>query len=347
MNDIRVELAERSYNINFGKTLPVLAPRKTLLVTDSNIYKLYADLLKEMVKPADIFVIPAGEESKNADTFLAICRKAAELHLGRDCRFAAAGGGVTGDLTGFAASCYLRGVPFIQIPTSLLAMVDSSVGGKTGIDIPEGKNLIGAFHQPESVTVNTAFLATLPDRELANGLAEVVKTAAIADEKFFSFLEDNAKHLYDRGKTAIFDEIVRRCCEIKAHVVSCDEKESGLRAILNYGHTFAHPVETLSSYRISHGEAVSIGMECAGLLALELGMWSKEQYLRQAALLDALHLPRRLPENTDIDSVIELMKSDKKNRNGKITFVLPVSTGSVKVVSDIPVELIRKVISEN
>ena len=157
----------------------------------------------------------------------------------------------------------------------------------------------------------------------------------------------NAKHLYDRGKTAIFDEIVRRCCEIKAHVVSCDEKESGLRAILNYGHTFAHPVETLSSYRISHGEAVSIGMECAGLLALELGMWSKEQYLRQAALLDALHLPRRLPENTDIDSVIELMKSDKKNRNGKITFVLPVSTGSVKVVSDIPVELIRKVISEN
>ena len=131
------------------------------------------------------------------------------------------------------------------------------------------------------------------------------------------------------------------------HEVAKVTEESGLRAILNYGHTFAHPVETLSSYRISHGEAVSIGMECAGLLALELGMWSKEQYLRQAALLDALHLPRRLPENTDIDSVIELMKSDKKNRNGKITFVLPVSTGSVKVVSDIPVELIRKVISEN
>ena len=347
MSDIRVELGARSYNIVFGKTIEPLTFRKTLLVTDSNIDKLYHNKLVSMLEPAGVFVIPAGEESKNAGTFLDICRYAASLHLGRDCRFAAAGGGVTGDLTGFAAASYMRGVSFIQIPTSLLAMVDSSVGGKTGIDIPEGKNLVGAFHQPESVLADTSFLATLPKRELGNGLAEVVKTAAIRDEEFFSFLEENASCLYDTGKTELFDEIVRRCCKIKAHVVSCDEKESGLRAILNYGHTFAHPIETLSNYTISHGEAVSIGMEYAGRLALELGMWKKEEYLRQAALLDVLSLPRKRPENIASEDILELMYSDKKNRNGKITFILPEKTGSVKAVSDADSKTVLKILAEN
>ena len=346
MKSIRVELGDRSYTINFGATPEALAPKKTLLVTDSNVDDLYRKQLIDMVEPVDIYVIPAGEESKNAGIFIDICRRAASLHLGRDCRFAAAGGGVTGDLTGFAAACYLRGVPFIQIPTSLLAMVDSSVGGKTGIDIPEGKNLIGAFHQPQSVTINTKFLATLPARELANGLAEVVKTAAIRDEKFFKFLEGNASKLTDTGNTELFDQIVRRCCEIKSQVVSCDEKESGLRAILNYGHTFAHPIETLSNYTVSHGEAVSVGMECAGRLAVKLGLWSQNEYLRQAALLDALKLPRNIPENIKSDEVIELMKSDKKNRNGKITFVLPVATGDVRVISDVSEDILKQILAE-
>ena len=346
MNNIRVELGARSYNIVFGKNVEPLSSKKTLLVTDSNIDRLYHDKLVDMLKPAGVFVIPAGEESKNAGTFLDICRYAASLHLGRDCRFAAAGGGVTGDLTGFAAASYMRGVSFIQIPTSLLAMVDSSVGGKTGIDIPEGKNLIGAFHQPESVLADTSFLATLPKRELGNGLAEVVKTAAIRDEEFFSFLEANASGLYDTANTALFDEIVRRCCRIKAHVVSCDEKESGLRAILNYGHTFAHPIETLSNYTVSHGEAVSIGMEYAGRLALELGMWKPEEYCRQAALLDALSLPRRCPSDIDPEAMLELMYSDKKNRNGRITFILPDKTGSVKAVSDADSKSVLKILAE-
>ena len=304
-------------------------------------------MLCDIVKPVDIFVIPAGEESKNSTTFIDICRRAAALHLGRDCRFAAAGGGVTGDLTGFAAACYLRGVSFIQIPTSLLAMVDSSVGGKTGIDIPEGKNLIGAFHQPESVCINTAFLRTLPRRELGNGMAEVVKTAAIRDESFFSFLEKNAANLSNTDDTNLFNEIVRRCCRIKADVVSCDEKESGLRAILNYGHTFAHPIETLSNYSVSHGEAVSIGMEYAGRLALALGMWKKEEYLRQSSLLEALGLPRRRPENISAEEMISLMLNDKKNKNGRITFILPEKTGSVKSVSGIDNDLILKILQEN
>ena len=346
MDNIRVELAERSYNIVFGSCVEELAPKKTLLVTDSNVEKLYCEKLFQMLDPADVFIIPAGEESKNASTFLNICRYAAALHLGRDCRFAAAGGGVTGDLTGFAAACYLRGVSFIQIPTTLLAMVDSSVGGKTGIDIPEGKNLVGAFHQPESVLIDTGFLATLPERELKNGLAEVVKTAVIRDEEFFAFLENNAPSLGNAENTALFNEIVRRCCRIKADVVSCDEKESGLRAILNYGHTFAHPIETLSDYTVSHGEAVSIGMEYAGRLALELGMWSKTDYQRQASLLDALGLPRRRPQNIDPEKMLNLMMSDKKNRNGRITFILPEKIGSVCSNSQIDSQTILKIISE-
>ena len=346
MDTVSVELGERSYNITFADLPETLTPRRTLLVTDSNIDSLYRKQLCKIIDPVDVFVIPAGEESKNAATFLDICRRAASLHLGRDCRFTAAGGGVTGDLTGFAAACYLRGVRFTQIPTSLLAMVDSSVGGKTGIDIPEGKNLVGAFHQPESVWVNTAFLATLPQKELGNGLAEVVKTAVIRDEKFFLFLEENSANLRDANNVELFNKIVRRCCEIKADVVSNDEKESGLRAILNYGHTFAHPIETLSNYTIAHGEAVSIGMEYAGRLALELGLWQKSDLARQAALLDALKLPRAIPQNISSQDILELMLSDKKNRKGKITFVLPEKIGSVKTVSGIESNIILKILGE-
>lgn len=335
MRSIKVSLGERSYDIVFSSRMPEIEKRKTLLVTDSNINALYREKLISALDPVDVVVIPAGEESKNASVWLDICRTAARHHLGRDCRFAACGGGVTGDLTGFAAATYLRGVRFIQIPTSLLAMVDSSVGGKTGIDIPEGKNLIGAFHQPELVWIDTGFLSTLPARELGNGLAEIVKTAAIKDEEFFSFLEKNASRLRDTGNRELFDTVIRRCCEIKSQVVSSDEKESGVRAILNYGHTFAHPIETLSNYAVAHGEAVAIGMEYAGRLALELGLWQECEYLRQAALLDALELPRQRSEKIRACDMLELMKSDKKNRNGKITLVLPEKTGQVRVTDSI------------
>jgi 3-dehydroquinate synthase len=346
MQSINVALGARSYDIVFSSEFPGVGKRRTLLVTDSNINALYRDKLVSILDPVDVFVIPAGEESKNAGVWLDICRTAARHHLGRDCRFVACGGGVTGDMTGFAASAYLRGVRFIQIPTSLLAMVDSSVGGKTGIDIPEGKNLIGAFHQPELVWINTDFLSTLPAREFGNGLAEIVKTAVIRDEEFFSLLEENASKLRDAGNKELFNTIIRRCCEIKSEVVSCDEKESGLRAILNYGHTFAHPIETLSSYSICHGEAVSIGMEYAGELAAELGLWSVQDQLRQSALLDRLALPRKRPENIGADEIIELMKSDKKNRDGRITFVLPEKIGKVCVTGQVPVETVRNMLGK-
>ena len=344
MQSINVALGARSYDIVFSSDFPGVEKRRTLLVTDSNINALYRDELVSILDPVDVFVIPAGEESKNACVWLDICRTAARHHLGRDCRFAACGGGVTGDITGFAAAAYLRGVRFIQIPTSLLAMVDSSVGGKTGIDIPEGKNLVGAFHQPELVWINTDFLATLPARELGNGLAEIVKTAVIRDEKFFAQLEENAAFLHDTSQKELFNAVIRRCCEIKSEVVSEDEKESDLRAILNYGHTFAHPIETLSNYSVCHGEAVSIGMEYAGNLAAELGLWQSQDQLRQAALLDALSLPRKRPENIDADRMIELMKSDKKNRDGKITFVLPEKIGKVNVVNSVEQETIKKIL---
>ncbi len=340
MQSIKVSLGDRSYDIVFSNEMPELKKRKTLLVTDSNINALYREKLISVLDPVDVVVIPAGEESKNASVWLDICRTAARHHLGRDCRFAACGGGVTGDLTGFAAATYLRGVRFIQIPTSLLAMVDSSVGGKTGIDIPEGKNLIGAFHQPELVWINTGFLATLPAREMGNGLAEIVKTAVIRDEEFFSLLENNASNLRDAGNRDIFNTVIRRCCEIKSDVVSNDEKESGLRAILNYGHTFAHPIETLSNYTVAHGEAVAIGMEYAGCLALELGLWKECDYLRQAALLDALGLPRRRSESIRACDMLELMKSDKKNRDGKITLVLPEKIGQIRVTDSIDPQII-------
>lgn len=340
MQSIEVSLGARSYDIVFSSEMPEFKERRTLLVTDSNINAIYREKLISVLNPVDTVVIPAGEESKNASVWLDICRTAASHHLGRDCRFAACGGGVTGDLTGFAASTYLRGVRFIQIPTSLLAMVDSSVGGKTGIDIPEGKNLIGAFHQPELVWIDTNFLATLPARELGNGLAEIVKTAVIRDAQFFSLLENNSGKLPDTGNSELFTSVIRRCCEIKSEVVSCDEKESGLRAILNYGHTFAHPIETLSNYSVCHGEAVAIGMEYAGRLALELGLWQESDYLRQAALLDALKLPRKRAKEIKACDMLELMKSDKKNRDGKITLVLPEKIGQVCVTDKIPQETI-------
>ena len=340
MQSIEVSLGARSYDIVFSSEKPEFKERRTLLVTDSNINAIYREKLISVLNPVDTVVIPAGEESKNASVWLDICRTAASHHLGRDCRFAACGGGVTGDLTGFAASTYLRGVRFIQIPTSLLAMVDSSVGGKTGIDIPEGKNLIGAFHQPELVWIDTNFLATLPARELGNGLAEIVKTAVIRDAQFFSLLENNSGKLSDTGNSELFTSVIRRCCEIKSEVVSCDEKESGLRAILNYGHTFAHPIETLSNYSVCHGEAVAIGMEYAGRLALELGLWQESDYLRQAALLDALKLPRKRAKEIKACDMLELMKSDKKNRDGKITLVLPEKIGQVCVTDKIPQETI-------
>lgn len=327
MKTVRVELGARSYDIVIGSGIigktELSGSKRTLLVTDSNVEKLHATEIQSATGAEKIFSFTAGESSKKPETALDICRFAAQLGFDRKCRFAAAGGGVTGDLTGFAAAIYMRGIEFIQIPTTLLAAVDSSVGGKTGADIPEGKNLVGSFHQPSKVIIDTSFLKTLPAEELGNGLAEIVKTAVILDAELFRSLENDPCSLLKKPDFNIrYPEIIGRCCELKGMIVAEDEKESGRRAILNYGHTFGHAVELLSNYTLPHGRAVAIGMAAAGELAVMRGVWKKEDAQRQKNLLCALGLPVSLPAGYDTAALIAAMRRDKKNSNGEIKVVL-------------------------
>ena len=243
---------------------------------------------------------------------------------------------VVGDMTGFAAAIYMRGVGFVQIPTTLLAMVDSSVGGKTGVDIPEGKNLIGAFHQPERVLIDPDFLTTLPLGEIRCGLAEILKTGVLFDGALFSELEREPETLTVAPDYARFVPLIRRSCELKAQVVEADERESGIRALLNYGHTFGHAVELLSDFKIGHGEGVAIGMCCAGELAARTGHWKREEAERQKRAIAALGLPTALPAHCTVPAMLEAMRRDKKNRDGAITLVLPRKIGAAEVVRDMP-----------
>ena len=311
-------------------------PGRKLLVRDGNV--------TDPGIPADgTAVLTPGEQHKTFGTVESICRAAARLRLNRKDRFIALGGGVTGDLTGFAAAIYMRGVPFIQIPTTLLAMVDASVGGKTAADLPEGKNLIGAFHQPDAVFIDPGFLRTLPRKELICGMAEVVKTAVILDGAFFDRLEAlGSAPVAAPDYDCVFPELIGRCCELKASVVEADEKEQGLRAILNYGHTYGHAVEQLSSFTIPHGEGVAMGMTAAGMTALLLGMWTKEEFARQQRLLAALELPTALPRSFAPEKIIEIMGADKKNDHSGIRLVLPERLGAARTVSGVPLSLMRQ-----
>lgn len=307
-------------------------PGKALLVCDSNVAELYRERAERRFAPIDTFVFPAGEEHKTIDTVMALCRRAAALKLDRKCTFLALGGGVTGDLTGFAAAIYLRGVKVLQIPTTLLAMVDSSVGGKTAVDIPEGKNLVGAFHQPCRVVIDPEMLASLPERELRNGLAEAVKTAMLGDAELFELIEKHAGELLEKPlPAALYGEIIRRCCQVKAAIVAADAHEHGCRAFLNYGHTFGHALELLSGFRIAHGEGVSLGMVVAAKLAVKLGICSAETEERQLALLRALGLPSS-PAPVAPEAWFAAMRGDKKAHDGKIVFILPERIGKVRPV---------------
>ena len=310
-------------------------PGKKLLVCDSNVAGLYRERMEKLFSPVATFVFPAGEEHKTIDTVMAICRRAAELKLDRRCAFVALGGGVTGDLTGFAAAIYLRGVNVMQIPTTLLAMVDSSVGGKTAVDIPEGKNLVGAFHQPCRVVIDPEMLSTLPERELKNGLAEAVKTAVLGDTELFELLEEHAGELLEKPlPAALYGEIIRRSCQVKAAIVADDAHEHGCRAFLNYGHTFGHALELLSGFRLAHGEGVAIGMTVAAKLAVKLGICSAETERRQLALLRAVGLPT-VPATVDPETWFVSMRGDKKARDGRVVFILPERIGKVRSVDDL------------
>ncbi len=316
-----------------------------LIVTDENVQPLHGQAVLESLQAAGLdgtmATVAAGERSKSLATLSGLYDDLIELSANRRTTIVAVGGGVVGDLAGFLAATYARGLPFVQVPTTLLAMVDSSVGGKTGINHPKAKNLIGAFHQPRGVLVDTATLSTLPDREYRSGLAEVIKYGVILDEPFFAWLEDNVEGMIRRDAD-VLAHIVARSCELKAQVVREDEFETtGLRAILNYGHTFAHAFEALSGYNeLLHGEAVSIGMICASRLADRLGRITSDVTDRQSRLLTQVGLPVDVPENqlSRHQEIVDCMLLDKKTVDGQLRFILPDRIGHVELVDGVAAE---------
>lgn len=304
------------------------------IITDNELRRIYGErLLKrfhEAGLEAHLIDFPAGEESKN---IYMVSRLASELlKRGFDRRSAivALGGGVVGDVAGFTAAIFMRGIPYVQVPTTLTAQVDSSIGGKTGVDTAEGKNLLGAFHQPRRVYIDPALLRTLPRREFISGLAEVVKYGVICDRELFEYLERNAEKIMSLDEEALV-HIIERSCEIKKAIVEEDPFEENKRAILNYGHTPGHALERLSGYKVLHGEAVSVGMRISGWVAVRMGFWNIEDWERQNRLLKKFGLPLRMEFN--VDEIIEAMHYDKKAEGGAIMFVLPKRIGEMASIN--------------
>lgn len=313
--------------------------RLAVVITDDHVRDTHALGVAQAMQEAgwhcDVLSLAPGEQTKSQESLAGIYDRLVELKADRQTLIVAVGGGVIGDLAGYAAASYARGVPFVQVPTTLLAQVDSSVGGKVGINHPGGKNLIGAFYQPLGVFIDTSVLATLPERDYRSGLAEVVKYGVILDEKFFAQLERSIDAL-NRRDFAVLADVVARCCILKATIAEQDEFErSGLRAVLNYGHTFAHAFENLYGYgELLHGEAVSIGMIYASRLAERLGRIDASITARQLALLSALGLPVQLPDanRPTADAILERMRLDKKTLAGRLRFVLPTKLGHVELM---------------
>lgn len=322
---------------------PVSA-QQFLLVSDSNVAPLYAQTLRDALGRAGLeaamYVFPAGESAKNLSTFESVTQALAAMGARRDACILALGGGVVGDLAGFAAACWMRGIDFIQIPTSLLAMVDSSVGGKTGIDTAAGKNLLGAFHFPRAVLIDPSLLATLPVRERAAGFAEVIKYGALGDSVFFSWLESEVEALVNLSESETVHAIAT-CCQMKADIVENDPFERGERALLNFGHTFAHAIEAVQGFGgFNHGEAVAVGMCCAARLSEVVCASPAEDSLRLTRLLERFGLPTQLPADVAPEELLERMRLDKKaNRNG-MRFILWEGIGRSLVVDGVTDELI-------
>lgn len=329
---VEVALGARSYPIHIGAGLlaepalwrPWVQGRHALVVSDTNVAPHWLPRVRAGLRGLEIaeHVLPPGESEKSLGRFAELMQVLARLGASRDATLIALGGGVVGDLTGFAAACWMRGVRFVQMPTTLLAMVDSAVGGKTAIDLPAGKNLVGAFHQPAGVIADLDTLATLPARELRAGLAEVVKYGALGDAEFFAWLEAQAEALLARAPTAIGAAVARSCAH-KAAIVARDETERGDRALLNLGHTFAHAIETEQGYGgLLHGEAVAVGMLLAARLSSRLGLASEADAQRLAALLARLGLPTAIPPGLDRERLLAHMRLDKKAQSGAIRLIL-------------------------
>ncbi len=352
---VTVELKERSYKIIIGsKTLRKLGlrvkefrPSRVAIISNKTIFPLYRDTLLESMKEynimPEVFLIPDGEEYKDFLWAYYLHGRLLKARFDRDSLLIAFGGGVVGDITGFVASTYMRGIKYVQVPTSLLAQVDSSVGGKTGVNHPSGKNMIGTFYQPCLVQIDVETLRTLPQREFCAGIGEIIKYGVIADRALFDYLKANREDILSLGDSII--SVIKRSCEIKAEVVSKDEKEAGLRAILNFGHTIGHAIETVTAYKeFLHGEAIAIGMCAAAELAVKLGIFQKGDAENLKNLVEMYKLPSSIPGNVDISDIINAMEIDKKVKAGKLRFVLPESIGRVRIEEDVDREMIKKII---
>ncbi|MEM1507885.1 MAG: 3-dehydroquinate synthase [Candidatus Bathyarchaeia archaeon] len=307
---------------------------KYAIITDSALKDVYGERLLEKFSEENIDAclidFPAGEESKNIYTVTHLVKKLLEYRIDRRSAIITLGGGVVGDVGGFTASIYMRGIPYIQVPTTLLAQVDSSIGGKTAVDTEEGKNLIGSFHQPKRVYIDPSLLKTLPKREYVSGLAEVVKYGVIRDRDLFEYLEHNVEKIRNLDEEALL-HIISRSCMIKKEIVEEDPLEENKRSILNYGHTPAHAIERLSGYKCSHGEAVSVGMRISGWIAVKKGFWTADEWERQNKLLFSLGLPLKIDFN--IDDLIRALYYDKKVEGGTLMFVLPKRIGEMASIN--------------
>ena len=356
MAQINVELEDRSYPIFIGSgqiaavgISRYIQGNKVLIVTNTTVAKLYLSSLEEQLsdKQVDSIILSDGEQYKNIETLNSILTQLLENKHDRKTTLIALGGGVVGDITGFAAACYQRGVPFIQVPTTLLSQVDSSVGGKTAVNHPLGKNMIGAFYQPQAVVIDTDSLSTLPEREFSAGMAEVIKYGLIADADFFEWLEVNSAAL-KKGDQAALTFAIERSCINKAKIVSADETEQGVRAILNLGHTFGHAIETFQNYKgWLHGEAVATGMVMASKLSMMMSGLSQSEYDRVKNLIKSWSLPVAPPQDMTAEDFNLLMYRDKKVLDGELRLVLLRALGDAEVTSEFCVESLQTVMSSS
>ncbi|MFH0868172.1 MAG: 3-dehydroquinate synthase [Candidatus Woesearchaeota archaeon] len=334
MEELKINTRNKDYSIFIGNSIlskieGCTKNKRVVIITDDNVKKLYGDKILEIIKSAYLISIPPGETSKSMKTKEEIEGMLLEKKYGRDTIIIALGGGVIGDLSGFIASTYNRGIPIIQIPTTLLAMVDSSIGGKTGIDTKYGKNLIGTIYQPDAVFADMEFLKTLPEEEFLNGLAEIIKIAAISDKELFTFIEKNTKNILEKEKEVLL-HIIKRSIELKKNVVEKDTEESGLRQILNFGHTIGHALEADSGYEGKHGYFISQGIAIESKIAVLSGSLKNEEEKRITSLLDAFSLPTKIKKDIELDKIYRFMEADKKTRNQKPRFIILDGIGKIK-----------------
>ncbi len=357
MNKIKVSLDKRqhsSYDIYIGQDILdrmglLLAKNRWgaryIIISDENVAALYGEkvvgMLKNMDIRADLITFPAGEKFKSIETCTGLVEQMMDIGADRTSAIIALGGGVVGDVAGFTASIYMRGIPCIQVPTTLLAQVDSSIGGKTGVDTRVGKNLIGTFSQPRAVFIDVAFLKTLEDKEFRNGLAEIVKYGVIEAPDILARLNDQADDLDSRNE-AFMQTIIAKCCRIKKGIVEIDEKETGLRRILNFGHTLGHAIEAESGYSVTHGEAVSIGMAAAAIISTHMKYLSIEDRDSLLSAIGMAGLADRVPRHVNLDGIISRLKTDKKKQGDKVNFVLLKKLGIPFMNGGVPEKVVRK-----